>query len=60
MTLLPGMMAVLIFDWLLAQLLTLPIPHEFLMQDHVYQLAANADPALLVAMLLYNMHEQTN
>jgi hypothetical protein len=56
--LLGRVMATAVFYWLMALLAVLPIPHAFVVQGHVYRLAADAGPVLLIAMLLYSVYGQ--
>lgn len=47
-----------VFFWILHLLMLLPIPHEFALQGHVFRLAADAGPALLLIGLLYAVYSQ--
>lgn len=56
--LLGSVLATSVFYWLLAFLGLFPIPNDFVIQGHVYRLAADAGPALLIIMLLYSVYGQ--
>lgn len=53
-----SVMATPVFYWILALLASLPIPSDYILQGQVYRLAADAGPALLIAMLLYSVYSQ--
>lgn len=47
-----------VFFWILHLLMLLPIPHEFALQGHVFRLAADAGPAMLLIGLFYAVYSQ--